>query len=84
MKCEVLLDSLDNFFEKHCPIKTITDKSLNKPWITSGILKSSSMKKKCYGLFMQTKDVEKYQRYKFYRDKINYLIKKSKIYFQLW
>ncbi len=49
-----------------------------KPWITKGILKSISIKNKHYKKFLKTKKSIWYQNYKYYRDMINHLIRKSK------
>ena len=53
-------------------------KQRQKPWITRGILKSISIKNKYYKKFVTTKNSDFYKKYKYYRDKINHLIRKSK------
>ncbi len=49
-----------------------------KPWITKGILKSIAVKNKYYKRFLKTKNLDIYKKYKYYRDLINHLIRKSK------
>ncbi len=66
---------------KHAPLKKLSNRQAKlrkKPWITSGILKSISMKNKLYKRFLKSKDKFWYQRYKYYRDMLNRLIRKSK------
>ena len=78
-----------NFFQKryqailnkHAPIQILTRKQLElelKPWITKGILTSTRVKSKLYRLFKKTKKSQYYHKFKFYRDTINSLIRKSK------
>lgn len=80
-KYNSLHDTLESLFDKHAPLKTTSNKKLKqlqKPWITNGILKSIKKKNLLYGKFMKTKENEVYKMYKYYRDKINHLIRKSK------
>ena len=67
--------------QKHAPLKPVSrkmNKQRLKPWITKGILKSISIKNKHYKKFLKTKKSIWYQKYKYYRDLINHLIRKSK------
>ena len=67
--------------QKHAPLKPVSRKLFKqrlKPWITKGILKSISIKNKHYKKFLNTKKPIWYQKYKYYRDLINHLIRKSK------
>ena len=80
-KYNILHASLDKLFDKHAPLKTLSNKKVKqkqKPWIPDGILKSISKKNKIYGKFMKTKCQDTYKLYKYYRDKINHLIRKKK------
>ena len=80
-KCDKLQDSLQDLFEKHVPLQTISRKKAKqkmKPWITNGILKSISKKNSFYANFMHTKNQNALKMYKYYRNKINHLIRKSK------
>ena len=70
-----------NAIQKHAPLKPLSKKQRKqrrKPWITNGILKSISIKNKLYKKFLKSKDSFWYQRYKYYRDTLNRLIRKSK------
>ena len=49
-----------------------------KPWITKGILISTRVKAKLFKLFKKTKNNDYYTQFKFYRDTINSLLRKSK------
>ena len=72
---------LTNNIQKHVPLKPISrkmHKQRQKPWITKGILKSISIKNKHYKKIMNTKKSDFYKKYKYYRDQINHLIRKSK------
>ena len=76
-----LHELLTNNIQKHAPLKPISrkmHKQRQKPWITKGILKSISIKNKYYKKFMNTKKSDFYKKYKYYRDEINHLIRKSK------
>ena len=74
-------DDLLSNINKHAPLKPITKKMYKqrfKPWITKGILKSISVKNKYYKKFLKTRSPIIYKNYKYYRDLINHLIRKSK------
>ena len=66
---------------QHAPFKRVSKRQAKlkrKPWITTGILKSISVKNKLYKRFLKSKDKFWYQRYKYYRETLNHLIRKSK------
>ena len=66
---------------KLAPMEFLTRKQVElelKPWITKGILTSTRVKSKLYKLFKKTKNNDYYAQFKFYRDTINSLIRKSK------
>ena len=74
-------DELINNINKHVPLKPITKKIYKqrlKPWITKGIFKSISVKNRYYKKFLKTKSSIIFKKYKYYRDLINHLIRKSK------
>ena len=74
-------NNITDIMEKYAPIKTLSKqqrKQQRKPWITNGILKSISIKNKLYKKFLKSKDTFWYQRYKYYRDTLNHLIRRSK------
>ena len=79
-------DSILSSINVHAPLKKVSKKQAKlrrKPWITTGILKSISIKNKLYKRFFKSKDQFWYQRYKYYRDMLNHLLRKSKrIYFK--
>ena len=50
-----------------------------KPWITRSILQSIKIKNKLYNTYIQKQDKFCYERYRYYQNEINTLIKKSKI-----
>lgn len=49
-----------------------------KPWITSGLIKSIGIRDELFQRYRDTKNLDVYQRYKNYRNKINSLISKTK------
>ena len=78
-----------NFFHKKnaailhqlAPLEFLTRKQIElemKPWITKGILTSTRIKAKLFKLFKKTKNNDYYAQFKFYRDTINSLLRKSK------
>ena len=78
-----------NFFHKKnaailhelAPLEFLTRKQVElelKPWITKGILTSTRVKAKLFKLFKKTRNNEYYTQFKFYRDTINSLLRKSK------
>ena len=80
-KTETVFNTLNTLFEKHAPIKTLSNKELKqkqKPWITKRILDLISKKKSLYGIFMQKRDKETYRLYKLFRNKIKNEIEKSR------
>ena len=67
--------------DKHAPYKFLSKKEiklLKKPWITQGIQKSISTKNMTYRRYLKTQDNFWYDRYKYFRDLLNSLIRKSK------
>ena len=51
----------------------------SKPWIRSGIRKSLKIKNNFYKKFIKTKSVYYHTKFKLYRNKLNHLIRISKI-----
>ena len=67
--------------DKHFPWETLTRKQQDlelKPWITKGILTSIRVKAKLFRIFKKSKKSQDYAKFKFYRDTINSLTRKSK------
>ena len=81
-------DMFDSFYTKlskiidhHAPIKKIPRKELklrSKPWITLAIRKSIFVKNKLYKKFLKSKLPYYYLKFKYYRNRLNHLIKVSK------
>ena len=72
-----ILSSINDY----APFKRVSKRQIKlkrKPWITSGLIKSISVKNKLYKRCLKSKDMFWYQRYKYYRDTLNHLIRKSK------
>ena len=67
--------------DKNMPYKVLPKKETKpkrKPWISKAILTSIKIKNILYKKYLQKQDVFWYERYKFYRNKINKLISKIK------
>ena len=72
-------NSILNTINKYTPFKKVTKRQAKlrrKPWITTSILKSISIKYKLNKRFLNSKDNFWYQRYKYYRDMLNHLLRK--------
>ena len=81
-KYNIFHDTFLKILNLHAPIRTLSQKEvklLNKPWLSKGLLTSIKLKNKFYKKFLKTKDQLWYSSYKQYRDKINHLIRKSKV-----
>ena len=66
---------------KHYPMETLTRKQQElevKPWITRGILTSIRIKSRLYKTFKKSKSSQDYAKFKYYRDTINSLLRKSR------
>lgn len=78
----IFKDRMMTVVNKHAPYKTLSKKDVkleNKPWLSTGILKSINVKHKFYHKFIKSQDKFWYDRYKIYRDRVNHLIRKSKV-----
>ena len=67
--------------DKNAPYKTLSKKESKlklKPWITKGILQSIKTRGNYRKKYIRKQDSFWYERYQYYRNKINMLIKKSK------
>ena len=81
IKYDIFQNKILEIIEKHAPLQPPSNKKktqLLKPWITKGILKSISIKNKLYKKFLNSTDSFWYQRYKYYRNTLNHLIRNSK------
>ena len=79
------LDRFSSLYDKHVPLKQLTRRQadlLLKPWITKGILVSSSIRDSLNDDYVKTSDPELKaflrSRYKFYRNRIVSLTRASK------
>ena len=73
---------LSNIIDRHIPIKKLSAKKikqLSKPWITSGIRRSIRIKNKLYKRFIKTQSAYYHTKFKLYKNKLNHLIKISKV-----
>ena len=67
---------ISNIVDKHVPIKELSKKEKkvqSKPWITYGIRTSIQIKNTFYKKYLKTKYQFYFDRFKFYRNKINHL-----------
>jgi len=81
VKYEILHKHIVSTLDDQAPYKKITKKIIKqqqKPWITSGILKSINKKNRLYKKFVKTQDKQYYIKYKYYRETLNRLIRKNK------
>ena len=81
----VMFDSfytkLSKIIDHHAPIKQIPRKELklrSKPWITLAIRKSIFVKNKLYKKYLKSKLPYYHLKFKYYRNRLNHLIKVSK------
>ena len=79
-KFEHFQNSILNTINKYAPFKKVSkrqSKLRRKPWIITGILKSISIKNKLCKRFIKSKEKFWYQRYKYNRDMLDHLLRKS-------
>ena len=79
------LDFMSRILDKHAPLKKLSKYKLKfktKPWITMALQKSISIKNKLLSDYIDKKDLsqktELYIKYKYYRNMLSTLMKKSK------
>ena len=80
-KYNIFQESMINIVDQNAPLKQISrrmQRKFKKPWITSGIINSIKVKNSYYKHFVKTLDPFWYKRYKYFRDMIDHLIRKSK------
>ena len=78
-------ETFNNLLQKHAPIKKLSNKdkkTMKKPWITKGILKSIEEKnriyRKCIRTKNSTKNEEMHNLFKYYRNSLNKIARLSK------
>jgi hypothetical protein len=67
--------------DKHLPLKQLSRRELKfetKPWITPAIKVSICFKNRLYKKYLKTKSLYYHAKFKYYRNKINHLLKISK------
>ena len=72
---------ISQIVDKHIPIKQLSRRELkfkSKPWITSAIKRSIKVKNNFCKKFLKTKSSYYHSKFKYYRNKINHLLKLSK------
>lgn len=75
-------NQLSNVIDKHIPMKNLNKKDIkqiSKLWITKGIIKPIKVKNKYYRKFISSKSPYYHSKFKSYRNKLNHLIRLSKI-----
>ena len=80
-----IFDSMSRILDKHSPLKKLSKYKLKfktKPWFTTALKKSVSIKNKLFSDFINKKDLtqktELHIKYKSYRNKLSTLMKKVK------
>ena len=78
---DAFYNKVTQIINKHLPIKQLSRKDLrfkSKPWITPGIKKSINFKNRIYRKYIASKSPYYHSKFKYYRNKINHLLKLSK------
>ena len=77
---DLFYNKISEIADKHIPIKQLSKRELkiqSKPWITAAIRTSIQVKNKLYKKYIKTKSPFYYSRFKFYRNKVNHLMRIS-------
>ena len=78
---DAFYNKVTQIINKHIPIKQLSRKDMrfkSKPWITPGIKKSINVKNRIYRKYIASKSPYYHSKFKYYRNKINHLLKLSK------
>ena len=73
--------NLSNIVDKHVPLKKLQKKEIkfmSKPWITPAIKVSIGIKNNLYKNYLKTRSLYFHSKFKFYRNKLNHLLRISK------
>ena len=73
--------TISKIVDNHIPLKKLSktqQRIRNKPWITKGIRAAIQVKNKLFKKFIKTRTAYYHTKLKYYRNKINHLIKLSK------
>lgn len=76
-----LYSNISRIVDKHVPLKHLSRREIkftHKPWISQGIKTSIKVKNSLFKSFTRTKKDYYYIKFKYYRNKLNHLIKLSK------
>ena len=79
---DVFYSKLSSVVDRHIPLKQLSKahlKNLDKPWISRGIRKSIKLKNNYYKKYIKTRSIYHYNKFKTYRNKINHLLRISKV-----
>ena len=78
--CNTFIDVINKLYDEMCPLKKVKIKKCNthNPWITSGILKSITTKKKLYKRFVNDRTLFNKLKFTSYKNKLTNVIRYSK------
>ena len=83
-KAQDVISALGKIVDRHAPMKQTTQtkqKQLNRPWLTTGILKSVKKKQRMYRTHFLSKGMKKINEYKQYANMLTVLKNKSKAHY---
>jgi hypothetical protein len=78
---DIFYTKLSDIIDKHIPVKQLSKRELkiqSKPWISTAIRKSIQVKNEFYKKYLKTKSPYYHSKFKFYRNKLNHLLRISK------
>uniref|UniRef100_W8B6W6 Putative RNA-directed DNA polymerase from transposon X-element n=3 Tax=Ceratitis capitata TaxID=7213 RepID=W8B6W6_CERCA len=77
-KLDFLMGILKSAFERHVPIRTITNKSMSCPWFTSKSLKSIKLRNKLHSIWKKKPTLENWNAFKSARNRATLVIRNEK------
>jgi hypothetical protein len=78
---DIFYTKLSDIIDKHIPVKQLSKRELkiqSKSWISTAIRKSMKVKNEFYKKYLKTKSPYYHSKFKFYRNKLNHLLRISK------
>lgn len=78
---DIFCAKLSEIIDFHIPVRKLSKRKLKiqtKPWITTAIRKSIQVKNKIYKKYLKIKFLYYHSKFKFYRNKLNHLMRISK------
>lgn len=77
---ETFLNKFNSLYDKNCPIKHFSrkQKHLESPWITKGLQNACKKKNTLYKKFIRLRTIEAEMKYKKYKNKLIYIMRKCK------